>query len=144
DYMKEGYPSLYCSAEAFKQGIPSVDIECGKLGEADKDLSLKISQAVRSMLARLDMYEGEVLTPAKSFICTDRFYQSSKYSGIFYPLKESGDYIAKGMKLGYVTDFFGNTLEEVFAGNSGVILYMIGTPPVNKGETLVAIGKMKE
>ncbi|MEL6191346.1 MAG: succinylglutamate desuccinylase/aspartoacylase family protein [Bacteroidota bacterium] len=144
DYMKEGYPSLYCSAEAFKQGIPSVDIECGKLGEADKDLSLNISQAVRSMLARLEMYEGEVLTPAKSFICTDRFYQSSKYSGIFYPLKESGDYIAKGMKLGYITDFFGNTLEEVFAENSGVILYMIGTPPINEGETLVAIGKMEE
>ena len=144
DYMKEGFPSLYCSAEAFKQGIPSVDIECGKLGMAEKDLTHKITLAMRSLLAKAGMYDGEILTPSKSFICTERFYQSSKHNGIFYPLKQSGDYIATGMKVGYITDFFGRILEEVHAENSGVILYMIGTPPVNKGETLVAIGKMEE
>ena len=46
------------------------------------------------------------------------------------------------MEIGYITDFFGNTLEKVKAPEAGVILYKIGTPPVNKGETLVVIGKV--
>lgn len=144
DYMKEGMPSLYCSAQAFKIGIPSVDIECGKLGMAEEELSHKVTMGVMSLLAYLGMQEGEVLRPSKAFICKERFYQSSPTQGIFYPLKKSGDFVAKGMQLGYITDFFGNTLTKIFAEQSGLILYILGTPPVKEGETLVSIGKLEE
>ena len=48
------------------------------------------------------------------------------------------------MKVGYITNFFGETVHEVYAPMSGIILYMLGTPPVNKGETLIAIGNISE
>ena len=38
---------------------------------------------------------------------------SSTKTGIFYPLKYGGDYVSKGMKIGYITDFFGNTNDTI-------------------------------
>lgn len=48
--------------------------------------------------------------------------------------------VIKGETLGYITDFFGNKLEDLQAQNDGIILYMIGTPPINKDETIFSIG----
>ena len=55
DYIKEDKPSLYCSAEAFKRGIPSADIECGGLGKSEKEAVLKIETGVLNMLKHLGM-----------------------------------------------------------------------------------------
>ncbi|MEL6253789.1 MAG: M14 family metallopeptidase [Bacteroidota bacterium] len=142
DYIKEGNPSLYCSAEAFKQGIPSLDIECGKLGIIEDDLVEKVVDAVISVGKELKMIEGVPLTSSGAIFIENRAYMSSSHTGFFYPLKSSGDYISKGMKIGYITDFFNRKLEDVYAKESGIILYMLGTPPVNEGETLVAIGQL--
>jgi predicted deacylase len=144
DYMKENQPSLYCSAQAFKMGIPSADIECGKLGLVEPDLINKIVSAVQSLLKHLRMSDGVIELNTDALLIADRSYISSDQSGVFYPLKSSGDYITKGTKIGYITDFFNRPLDEIYAPNDGIILYMLGTPPVNKGETLVTIGRVDQ
>ncbi|MEM8523308.1 MAG: M14 family metallopeptidase [Bacteroidota bacterium] len=142
DYMKSENPSLYCSAEAFKKGIPSVDVECGRLGMVEVEFVDRIVLGVESLLAQLQFVEGSpIITDQIAFI-DERNSQSSSYTGFFYPNKSSGDYIMKGMKIGHITDFFGRTLETIHAEESGIILYMLGTPPINEGETIVNIGKV--
>ncbi len=144
DYMKVGSPSLYCSAEAFKQGIPAADIECGRLGMVEHIFVNKIVTGIENLLYHLEMVKG-VPSPAKKIAFIDeRSYITSSHDGIFYPIKSSGAYVLKGMKLGYITDFFNAPLEEIYAHESGIILYILGTPPVNKGETLATIGIIKE
>ena len=142
DYVKEEYPSLYCSAEAFKRGIPSVDIECGKLGGAEPQDIQKIVESVKNLLTHLQMSDIGAPKMHTPILIHDRASLISPQEGIFYSDKRSGHYVSKGMEIGYITDFFGNTLEKVKAPEAGVILYKIGTPPVNKGETLVVIGKV--
>jgi hypothetical protein len=44
------------------------------------------------------------------------------------------------MKVGTVTDFFGKTLFEARAPESGVVLYVRAVPSAVKGETLASIG----
>jgi uncharacterized protein len=44
------------------------------------------------------------------------------------------------MKVGYVTDFFGKTIEDVRAPVSGVVLYICAVPSMKKGNTMVDIG----
>ena len=44
------------------------------------------------------------------------------------------------LRLGRVTDFHGRTLEDVTAPFGGEILYVVGTPPVTKGEPLAMVG----
>jgi hypothetical protein len=52
--------------------------------------------------------------------------------------------VAKGARLGRVTDFHGTVLEEVTAPFGGEILYVLGTPPVSKGEPLLMVGGTKQ
>lgn len=144
DYVKKDKSSLYCSAEAFKRGIPSVDIECGGLGKIKKDDINQIEIGVLNLLNHLNMTisNSEAKQNNTYQFISNRTYQESNHDGVFYPSKKSGDYIEKGMKLGVITDYFGNTLQTIYAKANGVILYIIGTPPINKGETIIAIGNI--
>nr|WP_319394861.1 M14 family metallopeptidase [uncultured Desulfobacter sp.] len=142
DYIKDGENSLFCSAEPFKQGKPSVDIECGKGGLRDEDLAEKIASGVMNMLKYLGMGKG---TPKSGSTCLDitrRSWIDSKFTGIFYPKKSAGYYVSKGMELGVITDFFGRELGTVTADMDGIILYMLNTPPVRKDEGVACIGKI--
>ena len=144
DYMAPENPSLYCSAEAFKQGVPAVDIECGRLGIVEPKYVDKIVFSIESLLQHLEMKAGNPFSSSGIALIEDRFYLSSNYTGFFYPQKSSGDFVTKGMQIGSITDFFGKPLQTIKANTNGVILYMLGTPPVNKGETVVNIGVIKQ
>lgn len=145
EYMEEDQPSLYCSAEAFKRNIPSVDIECGKLGKATPSLTHKIEQGVLNLLHHLQMLPDKLLSDSnqKTIHIDQRMFISSIHQGIFYPTKSAGAYVVEGMKLGYITDFFGQVLDTIYVDKPGIILLIIGTPPVNKGETLAVIGEIE-
>lgn len=135
-------PSLYCSQEAFHRQIPSADIECGSLGAVQTQDVQPIVDGVMNLLRHLEMMEGEAVSLNSPIFITERPSVISPQDGIFYPLKTSGEYVSEGMKVGYITDFFGEHPVDVFANASGIILYIIGTPPINKGETVVRIGRI--
>ena len=134
--------SLYCSQEAFHRQIPSADIECGSLGKAETQDVQPIVEGVLNLLRHLDMMKGEAVSLKSPIIIEERTSVNSPQDGVFYPLKASGEYVAEGMKVGYITDFFGQHQTDVLANASGIILYIIGTPPINQGETVVRIGRI--
>ncbi|MEL6536576.1 MAG: M14 family metallopeptidase [Bacteroidota bacterium] len=145
EYMSPSSPSLYCSAEAFKQGIPAVDIECGRLGRVEPTYVHQIEEGIHRLLHSLEMQPiGPKPKSGETIFISERSYLSSSHTGIFYPAKTHGEYVVAGMKIGHITNFFNETVEEVFADTNGIILYILGTPPVNEGETLVAIGMVDE
>ena len=135
-------PSQYCSQEAFHRGIPAVDIECGGLGAAAPEAVSQITDGVLSLLRHLGMLDGEPDRPDAPLVITERTSVLSPTDGIFYPIKKGGDYVTEGMKVGRITDFFGVHQADVRANASGIILYMIGTPPVQQSETILSIGKV--
>jgi len=65
---------------------------------------------------------------------------ASEQSGMFHPLVSSGAYVAKGMNVGYVTDYFGRKIFEARAPEAGVVLYICSVPSMKKGETIANIG----
>ena len=65
---------------------------------------------------------------------------TSDESGIFYPLVRRGAYVEAGMKVGYVTDYFGKTVYEARAPAAGVVLYICAVPSMKKGNTIANIG----
>jgi hypothetical protein len=69
---------------------------------------------------------------------------ASETGGIFRPLVARGSYVRKGMKVGKVTDFFGNILAEPRAPESGVVLYVRAVASSVKGDTLASIGVVLE
>jgi predicted deacylase len=67
---------------------------------------------------------------------------ASDQAGIFYPLVQRGTYVEAGMKIGYVTDYFGKTIFEAHAPVAGVVLYICGVPSMKKGDTVANIGEV--
>jgi predicted deacylase len=60
--------------------------------------------------------------------------------GIWYPLVKRGTYVQEGMKIGYVTDYFGKLILEARAPVSGVILHINAVPSLKKGDNIADIG----
>ena len=92
------------------------------------------------MIGMMKMYSSAPYkkpAPRKTF--TKQTYIKVPVSGIFHSKHKAGEYVKKGEDLGYITDEFGNLLQKISAPESGMILYKIGTPPVNKGETMFCI-----
>lgn len=67
----------------------------------------------------------------------------SPATGIFHARVQPDQSVARGTLLGVLTDFFRNTLQEIRAPFSGIVLYVVATPPVSQGEPLGMIGHIK-
>ena len=65
-------------------------------------------------------------------------------TSFFLFLVKTGNYITAGARLGIITDYHGNELETIVAPSAGVLLILFGTPPVNKGDNVVVIGRISE
>ena len=59
--------------------------------------------------------------------------------GIWYPLVKRGTYVQEGMKIGFVTDYFGKLILEARAPVSGVILHINAVPSLKKGDNIADI-----
>lgn len=136
---------IYTSAQAVSLGVPAIDIESGELGLADPQYVHPIVTGVFSVLYELDILPGDP-TPADSpLYISNRPRVNSEFDGIWYPseLIKSGDYISAGTLLGSISDYHGNPLAEIKAPASGVLLILLGTPPVNKGDPIAVIGSVE-
>lgn len=142
--------SVYCSTTAALRGKPAITVESGRLGEVPSgpllvDEHIRLHElGVMSVLRWLKMMPG-LATPVERPIWIDRnVVLRSQNTGMFYGLVKRDETVAEGTVLGYVTDFFGNRLEEVKAPFAGVLLYIINTPPTTAGEPLAMVGHIKE
>ncbi|MFZ1793202.1 MAG: succinylglutamate desuccinylase/aspartoacylase family protein [Anaerolineae bacterium] len=64
----------------------------------------------------------------------------SSHDGMFYPLCRVGDEVKKGQKLGYVTDYLGNLVQEAISPCDGVVLFLVTTLAMNNNDPLLAVG----
>ncbi|WP_205499991.1 succinylglutamate desuccinylase/aspartoacylase family protein [Rufibacter psychrotolerans] len=135
--------SIYCSREATKRNIPAVDIECGRMGMVEEETVQQVLAALNSLMRHLTILEGKPNTVLHPVMVGQRTTVESKHTGFFYSDLTSGDYVKKGMRLGYTTDLFGNHLADVFCPVDGVILYKIFNPPVKAGDGLFNIGHIQ-
>jgi len=69
---------------------------------------------------------------------------ASETDGVFYPLIGPEAYVTKGMRVGYVTDYFGNKVWDAVAPISGVIVYICSVPSMVKGNTVAYIAEIAE
>lgn len=135
-------PAMYAFKQAVKQGIPALSIEIGKLGNWNENEISVTKDAIYRMMAELNMYQNKKVKPVASakIRYNKQAYVSVPVQGIFNSKIKAGDHVQKDTEIGFITDLFGNRLVTITAPETGVVLYKIGTPPVNKGETLLCIG----
>ncbi len=130
----------YLDNTASVHGKPSIVVEAGHAGttEAD-DVALLVNGTLSTMRA-LKMLPGEP-HPIENPVWIEKIVDvTSDLEGIFYPLVKRGTYVEAGMKLGYVTDYFGKTIFEARAPVSGIVLHVNAVPSLKKGDNIANLG----
>ena len=130
----------YLDNTAAVRGKASIVVEAGYAGTVEaEDVSLLVNGTLSTMRA-LKMIPGAPHV-IENPVWLERIVDvSSDVEGIFYPLVKRGTYVQAGMKLGYVTDFFGKTILEPRAPVAGVVLHLDAVPSLKKGDNIANIG----
>ena len=131
--------SVYLSNTGVTRGKPALTIESGGMAQTDEESIARIERGVAGLLRHLKM-RGSGPAPVSKPVFLDRSeVLRSNFTGIFYATVAKGQTVAAGTVLGRVTDFHGKVLEEFKAPFAGQVLYVIGTPAMNKGEPVAFI-----
>jgi predicted deacylase len=132
--------SVYLSNTAITRGKPALTTETGAMSQiTEEDIAL-IEKGVAGLLRHLEMRSDGPMPVSKPVWIERNEVLRAGVTGIFYPAVQRGQTVKKGEPFGRLTDFHGKTLEEVAVPFDGQVLYVVGTPPVNKGEPLGMVG----
>jgi uncharacterized protein len=135
--------SVYLSNTAILRGKPALTVESGYLASTDEDSIARIERAVAGWLRELRMRpDGPAPVAAPVWIERNEVLLSGA-TGIFSPAVERGHSVVAGSVIGHITDFHGNVLQEVKSPFAGIVLYVLGTPPISKGEPVAFIGEIR-
>jgi len=132
--------SLYCSTTAITRGKPAMTIESGSLGMSDEESVERIVSGIYGVLRELRMKEGGPDPLSQAVFLDPTEVVSSPETGILYAQVECNQTVPKGAILAHITDFFGKTLAEVRSPLDGLVLYIVATPPIVKGQPVACVG----
>lgn len=128
---------------AASQGIPSILIERGCMGQWSNEEVRSTRRDVRNILCHLGVYKGQK-DYRKYFPLdvADVRYQDAAHGGCWYPRKSAGDMFRQGEVLGEVRDYEGNIMEVSIAEYDGVILYQAASLQVVEDGPMIAYGRI--
>jgi predicted deacylase len=135
--------SRYLGNTALLYGKPAITTESGFLGGTDEESIVRNIHGIFNVMRLLKMIEGSPV-PVEEPIWIDKYeVVYSDTDGLFYPLTEMGYHVEEGEKVGYVMDALGENKTDYRAPFGGILLYIIHTPPICKGEPLFEVGRIK-
>ena len=140
DRPKDPAASRYLENTASTRGKPSITAEAGHAGTVEPEDIEALVRGCQGVMRYLKMLPGTPrLVESPIWIGAVRGV-TSEQAGVFYPLVKRGSYVGKGTRLGYVTDYFGQTVFEAQALDAGVVLYICALPSMKKGDTIANVG----
>ena len=138
--LKDDQPAKFAFKQACQAGKVALSFESGKLGYIQEEAVDRVLRGYYRILNTLDMYAyQDPLGDTPYNELKSPYYIDAKVQGILYTDYKAGDRVEKGDRLGYITNLFGDVIDEIFASESGIILYMKGVPPTNIDDTLFSI-----
>lgn len=136
-------PALFTDQTALLRKIPAITTETGQAGSNDPYWAALAQKGVWNVLRHLNMIAGdEQANPGITWL-RDFEVVKSPQSGIFKPAVKDGYTVTEGALLGVLVDFFGDEITQIRAPFSGVINYVISTPPVRQGEPVAMLSKVQ-
>jgi len=120
--------------------LPCILTEAGGVGQLDPAAQAVHSRGLQNVLRALEILPGapepvEPVTLLRTFQVV-----TSAHAACWYPVVRAGDIVCQGQPLGELRDYFGDTLAQIAAPLSGVVLYRVTSLAVDPGDPLVGIG----
>jgi predicted deacylase len=141
---KDKKESKYLGNTAILHGKPAITTESGYLGKTDEESITRNVKGILSVMRYFKMVEGNP-QPVSEPVWIDKYEVIyADMDGLFYPETKMGYYVSKGEKVGTIVDYLGNVKQELKSPFTGIVLYIIETPPTNKGEPLFEVGRIQK
>jgi len=125
---------------AAAMGKPAILTESGGQGILDEPSVQIHVRGVTNVLRHLGVLEGtpEVVEPPVHF--PQSAWLASAHGGIFYPTVSIGQQVEKGQVVGEFRDWFGDPIATVESPAAGVVLFLVTSPAINKGDPILSVG----
>src|SRR2546422_3386086 len=143
DRPKDPAASRYLENTATTRGKPSLTAEAGHAGTVEPEDVNALVRGCLGVLHYLKMLPGAAEPVASPIWIDSVLTVASDEAGIFYPLVKRGSYVAAGIPLGYVTDYFGQKVFEAKAPAAGGVPYICSVPSMAKGGTVANVGVVR-
>ena len=135
--------SVYLSNTAVTRGKPAITTETGGMGVIDEESLQLVERGVAGVMRHLGMRGDGPAPVATPILIEKNEVVRASQTGLFYAAVAKAQRVETGQVIGRITNFHGAQLEEIRAPFSGEVLYVIGTPPITKGEPVAMIGAVK-
>ena len=125
---------------AAAMGKPAILTESGGQGILDEPSVQIHVRGVTNVLKHLGVLEG-IPEPTEHPV---HFPQSSwlaaEQGGIFYPAVSIWQQVEKGQDVGEFRDWFGEPIAKVPSPANGIVLFLVTSPAINKGDPILSVG----
>jgi uncharacterized protein len=123
-------------------GKPAIAVEAGHAGTTLAEDVDALVDGSWNVMRHLKMLPGKAAPVEHPLWMNGPVAVTSEHEGVFYPLVLPEAYVEKGARLGYLTDYFGNRIEDAISPVAGVIVYVAALPSMKKGDTVANVGEI--
>lgn len=141
DFMIKSRATNHAYNYAAICSVPSIELELGDCTTWNEDEVTLYLENIYNVLRYLRVLPGEAVkrtAPIKRI--TKGEYLDADASGRWYAFVTREDKVHEGQKLGEIRDLFGNVLHEYYAKFDGVVLMVVATLAIKKGNPIIAYG----
>ncbi len=128
------------TSAAAMAGVPGILAESGGQGVWREEHIAPHTNGLNRLMRHLSMIEGPAPEPLPTQVMDKFVWLRSEHDGYYYTKLQVGDLVREGQELGRVADFRGNTLQAIAAPVDGIVLFLVSSLAMNKGDPLLAIG----
>jgi hypothetical protein len=133
--------SVYTQNTAHLRGKPALTTESGALGQPEEAMIQRNVRGALSLMRYLRMLPGPLELVESPVWLGPYQVLTSPGTGVWHPRVERGQSVAEGAVIGLLTDFFGDPVAVVRAPFEGVVMYVVGTPAMNRGEPVGMVAR---
>lgn len=125
-------------------GKPSIAAEAGHAGTSDAEDIAALIQGCWNVARHLQMVSGHASQVEHPLWLGRVSTVTGEMDGVFHPLVGPEAYVLPGMRIGYITDYFGRKLSDAASPIAGVVVYIRAVPSLKKGDTIANIAEIAE
>ncbi|HJZ99306.1 MAG TPA: M14 family metallopeptidase [Candidatus Solibacter sp.] len=125
-------------------GKPAIAVEAGHSGTVMPEDVDVLVQGSLNVMRHLKMLPGDVIPVAHPVWIANATVVAADREGVFHPEVLPEAYVAKGARIGYISDYFGDKVADITSPVAGVVIYVRAIPSLKKGDNLVDIGEIAE
>ncbi len=140
DRPKDPNASRYLENTASVRGKPSFAAEAGRSGPVDAHDVTVLVDGVLGVMTHLKMTTGGGARPVGRPVWVETVTVTATRDGMFWPAVDRDAQVAKGAKLGSITDYLNRPLEDVVAPDAGTVMFVRALPSIKKGDTVASVG----